>query len=80
MDGSKNRKKIIEKEIWTDKIKGKPLINVTTIWDMKPYGEASRCLPCLKFRVYPTSWRGAVGRHQRNCLMNLDLRNRKLNK
>ena len=51
MDGSKNRKKIIEKEIWTDKIKGKPLINVTTIWDMKLYVEAWRCLPCLKFRV-----------------------------
>ena len=34
MDGSKNRKKIIEKEIWTDKIKGKPLINVTMIYDI----------------------------------------------
>ncbi len=34
MDGSKSRKKIIEKEIWTDKIKGKPLINVTMIYDI----------------------------------------------
>ena len=32
MDESKNRKKIIEKEMWTDKIEGKPLINVTAIY------------------------------------------------
>lgn len=80
MDGSKNNKKNIEKETWENKIEGLALRNVTAVRAMKPYGDALWRIPSLKIRVYPTSWRGAVGRHQRNCLMNLDLRNRKLNR